>query len=239
MDLSIKRIETSKDDIKQPYLAEMKVIPKITGRVIAVGHSGCGKSTLLANLLTRRDMLKNAFDRRILISPTAETDDIQKLLNIPSSDIVTDIKKAPEFLRSLQEEMKASIKEVGAARAPKTLVYFEDAASDGDLKHSKEFVDSFILSRHYNFTVFVCTQSYNLLPRVCRLQASNIFFFGGAMSEMEVLAEDRAPPGFIRKRMVELIKDATIEPYSFLHINMNAELKERYRKNLDELYVLV
>lgn len=236
MDLTVQKINTKKDKIYQPFLSEQKVIPKINSRSIFVGHSGSGKSTLVANLLTRKDWLGGQFDRKILISPTSKTDDIQKHLDFDPDDIVSDLAKAPKFLQDLQDEMEKAIMEQGADNADKVLVYFEDSASDSNLKKSKEFLDSFILSRHFNFTVFVCTQSYKLIPRPCRLQASNVFFFGGANSELEVLAEDRSPPGFRTKDMIELIKHATGDKYSFLHINMDADTEERYRKNLDEIY---
>lgn len=236
MDLSIKPLPTSKDDIEQPYLSELKIIPKINSRSIFVGHSGSGKSTLVANILTREDMLGNQFDRRILISPTASTDDIQKQLDFQKQDIVEDLHKAPQFLENLQKELRKEIEEKSASGASKVLVYFEDVASADELKKSKAFVDSFILCRHFNFTTFVCTQSYKMIPKKCRLQATNIFFFGGADSEMRVLAEDRSPPMFSMRMMLELIKNATTEKHSFLHINMEAPVAERYRKNLDEIY---
>lgn len=237
MDLEIKTIPTSKDKIKQPKLCEQNIIPRINSRSIFIGNSGSGKSTLVANLLTRKDMLGKAFDRRILISPTAKTDDIQKHLKFEEDDIIDDLEQAPMFLKQLEESQRDAIQESGADRAPLVLVLFDDVVSDNRLMKSKEFIDSFILSRHFNFTTFLCSQSYNMIPRKCRLQAKNIFFFASSTSETDVLVEDRAPPGYTKKEARKLVEDATADDFSFLHINMEARLPTRYRKNLDEVFI--
>ncbi len=215
----------------------MNVIPRINSRSIFIGNSGSGKSTLVANLLSRKDMLGRAFDRRILISPTAKTDDIQKHLKFEEDDIIDDLEKAPAFLRELEESQREAIQQSGADRAPLVLVLFDDVVSDNRLMKSKEFIDSFILSRHFNFTTFLCSQSYNMIPRKARLQAKNIFFFSSAMSETDVLVDDRAPPGYTKKEARKLVEDATADDFSFLHINMEAGLKTRYRKNLNEVFI--
>jgi hypothetical protein len=238
MDLSIKLIPTRKDKIKQPTLSELNVIPRINSRSIFIGNSGSGKSTLVANLLTRKEMLSKVFDRMILISPTAKTDDIQQHLDFEEDDIVDDLKKAPGFLRKLERDQIEAIENLGADKAPLILIFFDDVVSDGSLLKSKEFIDSFILSRHFNFTTFLCSQSYNMIPRKCRLQAKNIFFFASAGSETDVLVEDRAPPGFSKKKARQLVNDATADDFSFLHINMEAPIATRYRKNLDEVFVI-
>ena len=55
-DLQIRPVETSKDKIRQPPLAEHKLmyIPPIGSSVVICGKSGSGKSTLLQNFLTER-----------------------------------------------------------------------------------------------------------------------------------------------------------------------------------------
>jgi hypothetical protein len=238
MDLSIKVIPTRKDKISQPKLAELNVIPRINSRSIFVGNSGSGKSTLVANLLSRKDMLGKVFDRRILISPTAKTDDIQRHLDFHPDDVIDDLQEAPSFLKELEDKQREQIEELGADKAPLILVFFDDVVSDRSLLKSKEFIDSFILSRHFNFTTFLCSQSYNMIPRKCRLQAKNIFFFSSAASETDVLVEDRAPPGFTKKEARQLVNDATADDFSFLHVNMEVPVKTRYRKNLDEVFII-
>lgn len=233
--LKINPIPTRKDKIKQPDLAKEDVIPRINSAALFIGHSGSGKTTLLANLLTRKEMYKKAFDEVFLISPTAKTDDIQGYLELDDDHIIDDLSEAPQFLRDLMDEQKAKIEKEGAHRAPLFCIIFDDVIANNELMKTAEFTKCFIACRHYNFTTFICAQSFKGVPRKCRLQANNIFFFRGSNSEMEAVLEDRSPPGLDKKTGMRMIEFATKEQYSFLHINMRVPMEERYRRNLDEI----
>jgi hypothetical protein len=235
MDFTIKAIPTSKDKIKQPEMAIANIIPKINTSSLFVGSSGSGKTTLVANLLTRKDMLKKAFDRTFLISPTAKTDDIQKFLKLPDDDIIDKLSEAPGFLREIMDEQVGLIADLGADTAPKYLVFYDDVVSDPDFMKTDEFVRSFIMNRHFNFTTMICSQSYTAIPRKCRLQAKHIFYFKGSESENETIMEDRAPPYFNKQMGLELIEVATRDDFDFLHIHMGVPIRERYRRNLNEI----
>lgn len=235
MDFAIKPIPTSKDKIKQPEMSMADIIPKINTSSLFVGSSGSGKTTLVANILTRKDMLKNAFDRTFLISPTAKTDDIQKFLKLPDDDIIDKLSEAPAFLREIMDEQVELISEMGADKAPKYLVFYDDVVSDPDFMKTDEFVRSFIMNRHFNFTTMICSQSYTAIPRKCRLQARHIFYFKGSESENETIMEDRAPPYFNKQMGLELIEVATQNDYDFLHIHMGVPVRSRYRRNLNEI----
>jgi hypothetical protein len=235
MDLSIRPIPTSKDKIKQPFLAEANVIPKINTSSLFIGASGSGKTTLVANLLTRADMLKNVFDRTFLISPTAKTDDIQKFLKLPEDDIIDELKDAASFLSEIMAEQVIEIEEKGAHKAPKYLVIYDDVISNPEFLKTDEFVRSFVMNRHFNFTTFICSQSYKGIPRKCRLQARHIFYFKGSESENETIMEDRSPPNFSKNMGLELVEAATKDKYSFLHIHMGVDMVDRYRRNLRDI----
>ena len=235
MDLSIRPIPTSKDKIKQPFLAEANVIPKINTSSLFVGASGSGKTTLVANLLTRADMLKNVFDRTFLISPTAKTDDIQKFLDLPEDDIIDNLKEAPAFLSEIMAEQVVEIEAKGAHKAPKYLVIYDDVISNPEFLKTDEFVRSFVMNRHFNFTTMICSQSYKGIPRKCRLQARHIFYFKGSESENETIMEDRAPPNFSKNMGLELVEAATKDKFSFLHIHMGVDMADRYRRNLRDI----
>ena len=235
---AINPLKTSKDQIKQPAAAEEDIIPRLTSNVLFVGASGSGKSTLLVQLMTQPVFYKDWFDRVILVSPTGRSDDVQGHLNLDQDDIIDDLDSAPEFIGELMEEQRNDIEDMGADKAKQIALIYDDCISHRDLMRSREFVSSFVASRHYNFTTMLATQSYTRVPRVARLQCQNLFYFKGGNSEMELLSEEFAAPGFNKKRMFKLINYATGEKYSFLHVNRRVPFETRYRRNLDEIIVL-
>ena len=133
---------------------------------------------------------------------------------------------------------KGHIEELGVHKAPRILIIYDDVISDTKFMNSKAFVKSFIASRHYNSSVIICTQRYNSVPRVCRLQADSLYYFKGKNSERERLADEYCPAGYTKKEFITVIDYATREPYSFLYVNGKADLKHRYRKNLDTILEL-
>ena len=236
----ITPIASRKDKIKQAIAAEIHAIPRMGASCLFVGSSGSGKSTLLVQLLTDKRFYNGSvkFDEILLVSPTGFSDDVQQHLNLDPDNIIDDLDEAPKIIGDLMKEQRGLIEEKGAHKAPQICLIYDDCIGDRDLMKSSEFVKSFIASRHYNITTFLCSQSYTAVPRRCRLQASNVFYFRGSQSENLLMVEEYSPPGFSKKRMMKLIDFATQEKYSFLHINMKVAHDERYRRNLGEIIQL-
>lgn len=229
--MEVAQIESTKDNIKNPHLAESNVIPKLGTSSILNGKSGSGKSTLLINLLLR---YKGVVNKTIFISPTADVDDINNQLKI---DIrITNMNEAPDKLKELMDSQLSYIARAkDNSKAPQVLVIFDDVVGSKKLMNSPEFVRLFIGSRHFNMTVFLCSQSWTAVPRRCRLQASHIFFFRGALSEVELLYNEYCPPSLNKKRFFELVDFATKDKHSFLHINMKVDPSKRFVKNLSHV----
>ena len=235
---SINPLQTSKDKIKQPAAAEENIIPLLTSNVLFCGASGSGKSTLLVQLMTQPVFYAGWFDEVYLISPTGRSDDVQGHLNLDEGNIIDDLDTAPAFLADLMEEQRSDIEEMGADKCRQIAIIYDDCISHRDLMKSKEFVSSFVASRHYNFTTMLCTQSHTRVPRVARLQCQSLFYFKGGHSEMELLSEEFSAPGFSKKRMFNLVNYATSDTYSFLHVNRRVPFETRYRRNLDQIIQL-
>ena len=230
----IKPIQTQKDQIKNPKLADEGVIPKLNTSSIIVGKSGSGKTVLLANLMKNPLFYSSGkfFSKTFLISPTGCADDVQKSLGVPESCTFTDLEEAVEALKKIEVSQEQKITEMGASKAPKFCVILDDCIGSNKFMNSKEFINLFTKARHYNITVFFLSQHFKRLPKICRLQASHLYFFAISNTEAEALAEEFAPPGMPKKSFMRLIDDVLTEPYQFLSISMKHGWNERFRKGL-------
>jgi len=241
-DLKIIKFSTDKSLIEvRPYQASY-IIPKHPFRLILTGRSGSGKSNLLVNLMKKSifygrtdpsDEKSGYFDLVFLFSPTAGIgDDLVAHLDIPSQRIYTDPSTYLARLNHIFETQDALIKSGGIAKSPKILCIFDDIQSATKFMNSDAFTKLFIAGRHSNISIIVAIQSWTRLPRVLRLQASNIMLFPSSNSEVELLADEYTPPGSSKREFMGLVQHATREPYNFLHIN-NQSPDNKYRKNLD------
>ena len=243
--LKIVKYDSNKHKIKQRKLMEDNIIPSHASAVVFCGRSGSGKSNLLVNLAerpefygkTNKDNPKTGyFDLVFLFSPTCHHDDLPKYLDIPASRMYDSDFEGP--LKHIIKTQKQIIEKKGLDKSPKLLIIFDDIISQKKFMNSEFFTQMYIQNRHLGISTWVCTQSFNKIPRVCRLQANNLFIFAGSGSETEILCQEFAPPHTSKKDFEGLIKYATDERFNFLHINMRAKPEERFRKNLDTILTI-
>ncbi len=234
--LKIKEIKIGSKKIKQCHLAENGVIPKHPFRCYIVGASGSGKTNLLLNLLTRDGYYKDYFDRLFVISPTA--------LGLDKSYIELERKTKYENGKDLlyfecKEEVLKHILGVqeDEKKKHKTLVIFDDIVSYGRFCRSNELLQFSVMGRHYNISMFILSQAFHLIPKSVRLNMSCVIYFRGADIETETLCEQYCPAGTSKKNFKSLVEKATVEPYSFLFIDLNTPIHgkiPRYRRNLTD-----
>lgn len=235
--LEIKALPTLKSKIKQNKFMEQNIIPRHPARVIFNGKSGSGKSNLLINMMIKPGFYRKYFDETFLISPTANKgDDLPKFLELDEKNIHNDLD--PDIIEKIMNNQMDKVQEKGIDKSPKVCVILDDVQSSPPFMRSQPFTQLFLAGRHYNISTYICCQQFKRLPKVCRLQATNIFFFPSSLSEVETLCDEFCPPNISKKDFKEMIKYATKEPYNFLHVNMFVHFKERYRKNLSEILEL-
>lgn len=243
-DLEIKKVETTKDLIQQPRLAadERKIIPSLGNSVVINGKSGSGKSTLLSNLITNplffgpcEEKPEGWFDKIFLFSPTADGDDVQKSLKIKKEHVYTDLDEAAELIKVILDSQKEKLAGGGKAhKVPQYAVIFDDVIGETNFMKTKEFLQTFYMVRHRNCTTFICSQHYKRVPKVCRQQASFVFFFAGSAAEVEQVVEDFAPPLYTKNEFRDIVQEATRGDHSFLTVCMKVGWNLRFRRNLDE-----
>jgi hypothetical protein len=239
--LKVCAFETTKSKVKTRNYHNEHVVGKHPVRAILSGASGSGKTNLLIKLLTEKKFYHNYFHCIFIISPTAGKldDSYQALMKSKTKSklhIINDLN--PDHIEEIMAHNKKNILENEVHKAPRILLVYDDIISHKKFMNSKSFLHSFVASRHYNASVFICTQKFNAIPRTCRLQANAIFYFRGTNGELNCLAEEFAPAGHSKKEMISIIDYATTDPYSFFFVNCQADHKQRYRKNLDTILEL-
>ena len=242
--LDIRPIQTNKSLIPQRALQKDGTIPRHPTSAIFSGSSGSGKSTLLLNLLTRPEFLgpyphhpdTGYFDKVFIFAPTAKSDDmlehLAEVLDIPEDRIFSH--PDPDDLEAILEEQRADAEKKGLHKCDKILFIFEDIVSNKKFMNSKPFTSAFIANRHFNASTYVCTQAFNAVPRKCRLQALNIFYYEGSSSELEVVSEEYCPPGMNKKEFASVVAQVTKPDHAFLYIKRDEPFSQRYRQNLNK-----
>ena len=237
----VKAIETKKSKIPMLGVQKVGIIPKTNTTSLIIGRTGSGKSQLLLNLLTRKEFFgkskkykKGYFSQIHIYSPTAKSDDIYEKLELNDEFLHTSL--STEELRTLMDKQKKDVIDKGSDKTDRVCLVFDDILGNPKFLKSEEFQETIIANRHYNFTVFILTQSYKHVPRKVRNQARYIFYFAGNENENLILAEDIAPPKFSRKDTVELIHFATEEKFNFIYVNTSEpNWSIRYRRNLTDI----
>ena len=229
--LQIIPYKTNKKKIKLTPMMEADIIPRHASAVIFNGKSGSGKSNLMINLLTRPQFFAKYFDLTFLFSPTAGTDDLPQYLNLPKKRVFS--RFDTKVLDHIIDTQQTIIEKDGIVKSPKILIIFDDIISDAKFMKSKNFTKCFIACRHLNISTFILSQSWTKVPRVCRLQANNIFMFPSSASEVKLLCEEFCPPHTTQQEFKKIIEEATRGTHDFLHINNRCGPDRRFRHNLD------
>ena len=152
----------------------------------------------------------------------------------------TDLEEGVELLEVILDSQAGKIEKAdGADKVEQFAILFDDIIGDTQFMTEKAFTRCFYQVRHVNCTTFLCTQHFNRVPRVCRLQANFIFFFQGSQSEVETIVEEFAPPQYSKKEFRQLLTEATGKnKFDFLTINMKVGWDLRFRRNLNEFISL-
>lgn len=238
--IDIQPLKTKKSNLPQSPFMEGEIINRYPSLTLCIGRSGSGKSNVIANMLTKKEFMKDFFDEIYLFSPTAKSDDLVEHLKLKDENIIDNLdESAIDKLNEIVDENTAKVEKDGiekTAKKSKILIICDDCISE------KVFIKSNILmrlataGRHALISTIICSQSYTKVPRVIRLQCQGLIIFPSSNDEIELLCEDLCPPGMSKRQFLELIKFATDERYSFLFVNHHASnQKEKFRKKFSEI----
>lgn len=237
------------DHIKIPDAEYMSEVPEhlrnkdIFGfptTVLVVGPPGKGKSNLLINMLTRKEFYLHFFDKIYLLGPTVKTDKLYKLIKVPENQIVD---KEEEFIPKLVEwtnKQKDDVKN-DSKTAPKALFLFEDiTAYRNTVQNNPNFAKCFTTIRHHKAVVYANVHKYCSLERTARMSCMHLACFPMNRTDQKALFEEYGGSYVVDFEDFHAMLRYAWEPTAenkkpFLHINMYADEKERFRKGFTEV----
>ncbi len=258
--LSVKKMPTSKNNLKQRMLMEKGIVPGHPKITILSGSAGSGKTSVVWNLLTNPLMYGPSYE--LMSDEEKEKEDPRGFFDavflfLGSADDAYDIlikKKIikpqhvsihpkPEHIQAIIDNQMKLMSEAKSdiTKIPKILFIIDDLVTDARLMKSQPMLNIITRGRHINSSTILCTQYINLVPRSIRQQASFLILFKLNRVEVKVVTEQYCPPlvstSDFQKLIDECTKDDEHSRNNFMVISKMAPLETRFRKNFD-IYVI-
>ena len=244
--LKIIGLESTKNMTEQRQTMEANIIPKHPSINMVIGSIGSGKTVMLCNMLLNdkmygKDRTGRPYWDEIFLFTNSTDDIMQKLIDdgvIPKEHV----KHHPEerHLKAVIKKQKEKVKEADGdwGKVPRIFIILDDII-DCDIVRCNTFKSLCSRPRQINCSVFVLSQYYFSLPKICRQNATNIFCFSGNVQDKEALGDTFTPPSLTKKEFYDILgfcwtKD---EKYShpFIHIDRRQPETERFRKCLTDV----
>jgi GTPase SAR1 family protein len=222
------------------------VLPQPPFSLMITAPKGSGKSTVISRLIAgvpkRGDKpaipyYKKFFDRVHIFSPSWRLDASKsKQLAIPDDQIYDNEKEYPLIVEQILLDQEITIEEEGKDKAHKVLLIFTDLAGSNTFKFTHGiFVKLAFNLRHYNVSVIIDSQKYRSINTAFRTNMSgHIFFQVHNQKELEAIREEQSN-GLTKDEFNEVYQYSTSRPYSFLYLNYQKPIGERFHRMFNPL----
>ena len=206
---------------------------KVPNRLLITAPSNSGKTQLMGSLL-REDYFgyKDIYKGNIFIFSSTFN------LNDPAFDGVR-IKKENVFddydelaIKEILDDQETIIKEKGKEKTPHCLIILDDLITQIPQGRQSSLVKLFVSGRHRLCSIWMTTQAYRHVPKAIRLNTSGQIIFRVNNIERQAMSEEQQIDS---DSFLKLYEESTQEPYSFLYINNEKQIEERYYKRFEEL----
>ena len=235
-DMKVQPIKTLRDEIeKTEGQKNYSMIPP--GLTLFCGSTGSGKTVCICNILSKKSMLKNYFDKIIVfcLSPCPM---IKDCVGLDDKDIIED--DDPEKLRIILEKQKKLVKEEPFNTIPHILLILDDIAQSRTFLRSKFIQELAFAATHSKISVWLTTQSYMQVPRNIRINAHAILLFSGCkLTEIDRYEAEYGSQYLNKRDFRKLVKYAISDDYDFLFANnTNPNRAEKYSKGFYEKIII-
>ena len=225
------RILKVKDKSEKHYVNNGKLF-NLPSSIIICGRSLIsGKSNMILNIILRPEFKfgKHFKGENIyVVSPSTDTDYKLKTLikqkDIPQSNLFSNYSE--EGLEAVSEHIREVYEEDPSAHQ---LIIFDDASYSGVFKKKRFGVlaKMFQNSRHEQLSIIATTQTYTDIGNNLRSNSNILILFGTSDRILDTIADENAY-AMSKKSFKEMFKQYTKKRHSFIVINYQNPLEERY-----------
>ena len=230
--IEIKPIKTKEYSVKQ---SKYDVCGKLPIRNVILGSSGSGKTVLLQNMIL--NLYKGCFERIYVFSPSVNHDQTWNSVKEYIEDTLdaheTDDEKfyfdhydaeALERIIQNQTELIKHMKSKNMKSLYSILIIIDDFADDPSFsRHSKLLHSLYTRGRHSMISTITATQKFNAIHPIIRVNATELYVYRlRNMKDLDTFVEEVSAT-IPKKTLMQIYEKCTAEPYSFLHVKLNAK----------------
>tara|TARA_E500000318_G_C3556414_1_gene211372 strand:+ start:127 stop:891 length:765 start_codon:yes stop_codon:yes gene_type:complete len=223
-------------DICDNFVVKKNIIPSIPFRMLLVGRSGSGKSNILSCMVALDSWYNKDFEGDNIYIWTGSPGD-QKMQNliefkdIPESNVFNSWRESEvsEIYDEMVSDWKQAIEE--KKRPHNTLFIIDDLFFSNQFR--SENVKNSMLnkifqnSRKYNGNVIILAQKYSSIATPIRENANCLIAFSATNKQIDLIKSDF---DYLENRNLfeKIYKKATEDRHSFIFINIENPIKDRY-----------
>ena len=220
-----------KDKSEKHYIHNGKLFDLPSSIIICGRSLISGKSSIILNLLLRKEFKFGQHfkgENIYIVSPSTDTDYKLKTLikqkDIPESNIFTEYSE--EGLEAVSDHIREVYED---DKSIHQLIIFDDASYSGVFKKKRFGVlaKMFQNSRHEQLSIIATTQTYTDIGNNLRSNSNILILFGTSDRILDTIADENAY-AMSKKAFKEMFKKYTKKKHSFIVINYQNNIEERY-----------
>jgi ABC-type dipeptide/oligopeptide/nickel transport system ATPase component len=190
--------------------------------MLIAGSSGSGKTNTLLNLL---HIMPNTFENIDIITKNKD----EPIYNWLEDKLGKDGLKIREIDKDGMPDLDKYDK------TQNNLIVMDDLVGEKNQKPMEQF---FIRARKKGCSLIYITQSYYAVPKMIRNNLTYLIIKQISSMKNLLMISREYDIGIPKEALIEIYKDATKNKMEFLMIDLEADPKDRFRKNWDFIYDL-
>ena len=235
-DMKVQPIKSARDQVeKTEGQSQYTMVPP--GLTLFCGSSGSGKTVSICNILSKKTMLKNYFDKIIVFS-LSPCDMLLDALQLDKKNFIQD--DDPSKVQRILEQQKKLIENEKFEHVPHVLIILDDIIQSRTFLRSKVLSELAFAGTHSKISTWIATQSYMSVPRAIRVNCHACLLFSGCkLSELDRYEAEWGSQYLNKKQFRKLVQYALHDNYDFLFANnTNPDRSRKFMKGFHEAIVI-